>query len=126
MTKMTISDIDAFNAEASQFVPEKVKKTRVVKPVAPGDLCVALKKDGNACCNKKKVGDLCGRHFKKPLKSSVSKEFVSDSGSESCGECQSCEVKTSIKVDLEDGSSVSACETCIEAGAIENLDYDSL
>jgi hypothetical protein len=82
MTKMTISDVDAFNVEASQFVPVKPKKTRVVKPVSPGDLCVALKKDGNACCNKKKVGDLCGRHAPKTLESSVSEELVGDSGSE--------------------------------------------
>ncbi len=44
MTKMTISDIDAFNTEASSFVPVKTKKTRAVKPVSPEDLCKALKK----------------------------------------------------------------------------------
>jgi hypothetical protein len=42
MTKMTISDIDAFNAEASSFIPVKTKKTQVVKPDV-----VALKKDEN-------------------------------------------------------------------------------
>jgi hypothetical protein len=73
MTKMTISDIDAFNVEASQFVPEKIKKTRVIKPVAPEDLCSASKKDGNPCCNKKKANGLCGRHLPKltPLPSAL-------------------------------------------------------
>lgn len=71
MTKMTISDIDAFNAEASSFVP--VKKARVVKPVAENDRCSALKKDGNPCCNKKKADGLCGRHLPKlaPLPSAL-------------------------------------------------------
>jgi hypothetical protein len=66
MTKMTISDIDQFNAEASSFVPSKPKRTRVAKEAGEKVICSAVTKKGEACKNAVKRDGLCNRHCPKP------------------------------------------------------------
>ncbi len=110
MSKMTISDIDAFNAEAVAFKSAKsleeccngVKKNgdrcskrgkydglcashRVDKPlvvVADADKCNGVKKDGNRCGMKGKFDGMCAKHRPKVL-AVLSEEIVveSDTGS---------------------------------------------
>lgn len=115
MTKITVDE--SFISEASVF---KVKrKPRTVKVQENVVKCSKVKKNGECCVYNAKVDGLCGKHSPK-----TSSEVVVPVVPVECIGCGNCD--SVFRVKMEDGSYSFACEHCVDAGAIEGLDYDDL
>ena len=141
MTKMEITD--DFIAEASEFKVKRkiVKKEKVVVENGGNVKCSKVKKNGECCVYKAKVGGFCGKHTPKSVVSALSDEFVGTSsdetGSVDAGsvkdidepvrpECVGCGEHTNLLWTSDSGPQIYGCEPCIEAGAIENIDEEYL
>jgi hypothetical protein len=101
MTKMEITD--DFIAEASEFKVKRVypKKGKVAVENGENVKCSKIKKNGECCVYKAKVGGFCGKHAPKSVVSALSDEFVGNSSDETgsvvesvvedgCVECVGC------------------------------------